>query len=473
MSVMFFTSTAFGHTRRSRLDARRFVALALLCAAGVGACKAELRPVVRNPAAPGTALDAGSLDAAITLLPDATPGPDAPADVSPPDAGCVSTLLSPLPLDLLFLVDRASTIGQLPEVSAALVAFLRAPSTDVGAGLQILPLPAHCDRDGDCFRGETCQVPSACDLGPLGPGLDQDEIPCGAGLEACPPLSVCRPLGRCSKTLHRCADIGLPCAGRLAENLCEPLAKACFLNGEAAASCDLADYGKPLVPIGRLPGVDRDLAYAIDGQNTADNPSSPLGPALAGSLDYLRAHLVANPGHRAALVLVSNGYANACVDTGQYGLVTLVRRAHGAVPGIDTYVIGVGDTSVGPPFPPNLVDLAAGGGTQSPFILDRRNLEDGLQAILSQVQLRATTCELGIDVPVGPDSIVLRTVGGDAQDIRHVGGATECDPSSGGWYYQAQPTPVAVLCPATCRVFRGRRTPWAELTYGCPSGSVP
>jgi hypothetical protein len=470
---MFSIFTGWGHARRSRLDARRFVALALLCGAGVGACKAELRPVVRDPAAPGTALDAGSLDVAITPPPDAAP--DAPVDVhvSPPDAGCVSTLLSPLPLDLLFLVDRFSTTGQLPAVSAALVAFLRAPSTDVGAGLQMLPLHAHCDRDGDCYAGETCRVPSACDKGPLGPGLDQDEIPCGTGLDACPPLSVCRPLGRCSQTLHHCADIGLPCAGRLAENLCEPLAKTCFLNGEAAASCDIADYGKPLVPIGRLPGVDRDLAYAIDGQDTADDPSSPLGPALEGSLDYLGAHLVANPGHRAALVLISNGYVNACVATGQYGIVTLVRRAHGAVPGIDTYVIGVGDTSVGPPFPSGLVDLAAGGGTEAPFILDWRNVENGLQSILSQVQMRATTCELGIDVPVGPDSIVLRAVGGDAQDIPHVGGATDCGSSSGGWYYNAQPTPVAVLCPATCRVFRGRRSPWAELTYGCAAGSLP
>ena len=135
-------------------------------------------------------------------------------------------------------------------------------------------------------------------------------------------LSVCRPLGSCSQTLHPCADIGRPCAGRLADNLCEPLAKTCFLNGEAAASCDIADYGRPLVPIARLPGVDRDLAYAIDGQDTADAPSSPLGPAVAGSLDYLRAHLVANPGHRAALVLIGNGYVNACAATGLYDVVT-------------------------------------------------------------------------------------------------------------------------------------------------------
>ena len=142
------------------------------------------------------------------------------------------------------------------------------------------------------------------------------------------------------------------------------------------------------------------------------------------------------------------------------------------MPVIDTYVIGVGDTSVGPRFAPNLGDLAKGGGTEAPFVLDRTDVANGLQAILPGAD-RATTCELGIDIPVGPDSIVLRTVGGNAQDILHVGGATDCDPSSGGWYYDARPTPVAVLCPATCRVFRGRRSPWAELTYGCADGSAP
>src|SRR4051794_20890563 len=137
MSVTFSTLTTVGHARRSRLDVRRFAALALLCAAGVGACKAELRPVVADPAAPGTARDAGSLDVAITLAPDAAPAPDAPVDVhvASPDAACVSTPLAPLPLDLFFLVDRFTTAGQLPAVSAALVAFLRAPSSDVGAGL--------------------------------------------------------------------------------------------------------------------------------------------------------------------------------------------------------------------------------------------------------------------------------------------------------------------------------------------------
>jgi Mg-chelatase subunit ChlD len=69
--------------------------------------------------------------------------------------------------------------------------------------------------------------------------------------------------------------------------------------------CDLSAYERPAVAIGLLPAAESMLVQAL----TQHQPmgGTPMGPAVKGALGQLQAYRAAHPGHKAALVLASDG----------------------------------------------------------------------------------------------------------------------------------------------------------------------
>ena len=69
--------------------------------------------------------------------------------------------------------------------------------------------------------------------------------------------------------------------------------------------------------------------------------STPLGPALQGAVNALKKHLAAHPGHKAVLVVATDGSPSGCIPGAIPDIAKiLVADRMGANP-VTTYVIGV------------------------------------------------------------------------------------------------------------------------------------
>ena len=66
-----------------------------------------------------------------------------------------------------------------------------------------------------------------------------------------------------------------------------------------------------------------------------------MAPALVGALAHARAHQVANPTHRVAMVLATDGLPASCLPQDGDGMAALVAAASMGAPPISTYAIGV------------------------------------------------------------------------------------------------------------------------------------
>ena len=257
------------------------------------------------------------------------------------------------PLDLMLLVDTSESMldqsgnqSKWSMAHEALGAFVRDPgSMGLGVGLTFFPAPATpraCTSDMDCGLNSTggllCAPRGAC-VGATGDprgAMACDNLPF---LETCPMGLRCAGLGRCSMSGGDCVAQGAPCPGG-AGDVCGPGDKVCrggsLLGGP---NCDVAAYARPRVPVTALPGGASMLAAALDGVRPAG--LTPMGPAVSGALQNLRAHLATNAGRRAALVVATDGLPMGCAADSVDAVATALQMGRAATPAISTYVIGV------------------------------------------------------------------------------------------------------------------------------------
>jgi hypothetical protein len=447
-----------------------------------------------GPASEGARGAGGSTGAASSPigLPDAFA---ADARMTGPADKCAedSYAADAVPLDLLLLVDSSGSMADLAGQRSkwemardALVAFVRDPkSASLGVGLQFFPyfaLGQTCATDADCGRMAPrpnfwCHTSSAC-LGPSTPLSGARS--CDPGLPLCSGGTTCTPLGRCSVTNVACVPGGRPCPGTVPGDSCVAEPKTCqtsFLN--QPGSCMPADYQKVVVPIAPLPAAEPNLSGVI----TAKVPvgGTPMGPAAAGALAHLSEHLQAHPGHKAVLVMVTDGLPQSCVGDGVAAVAARLEAARMATPAIATYVIGVFDPMALGNSQGALATLATAGGTNTPFVLSptddltRRFIES-----LNQIRGAALACDFKIPLPMlnngasaldfGKVNVRINTPTG-ADDLPYVTSADRCDTTRGGWYYdvlpsQGKPTRV-VVCPATCTRLQEGGNLKVEIRYGC------
>jgi hypothetical protein len=241
--------------------------------------------------------------------------------------------------------------------------------------------------------------------------------------------------------------------------------------GIAPASCDVAQYANPEVPIAPLPGV----AGAITASLAAHQPSSftPTGPALEGALQYASGWAAAHPDRQTIVLLATDGYATECDPQSPSGLGALAAAALAQTPKVYTFVIGIG--SLG-----NLNQVAVAGGTREAFIIPDTAQDVSGQIVDALLGIAAAPISCNLPIPVSNDggtadpdfvNIEFTPPGRPTRKLVRVTDAAACATTPDGWYYDHPFTPTTIIiCPQTCQTF-GAGT--LEILLGCETVSGP
>ena len=130
---------------------------------------------------------------------------------------------------------------------------------------------------------------------------------------------------------------------------------------------------------------------------------TPTGPAVKGALAHARAHQVANPGHRVALVLATDGPGGLCEQRDAAAISALVAAEAKGAPPILTYVIGAFSAEGLASDVPFVESVAAAGGTGKAFVLNTDpDLAGNFLDALKKIRDASLPCEFVIPRPNGP-----------------------------------------------------------------------
>jgi hypothetical protein len=386
-----------------------------------------------------------------------------------------------VPLDLVLLVDRSMSMAgsKWDMTTKALTAFVSdARSAGLGVGLQFFPVsPVEhaCASNTDCGGIDSVCVERRVCLGTKWMGIPPScggprDMPCAAG-------TTCVPLGQCALSSTYCTAFGKPCPDGPMTDLCTPIGKICE-GADFSESCSADSYGKLNVRIGPLPLAQPALVAIISA--TRPDGGTPMAQAVEGTMGFLQAYARANPTHRVALILATDGVPSHCgtaSNNPEAAITARLTAARMATPSISTYTIGVFAPNEGMDGPNAVNMFAAAGGTGTGFVLDPSgDLTKKLLDALNTIRGAALPCEFTIPPPTsGPLDLEKVNVhfegSAGKQDVPYVGTAAMCDPVMGGWYFDvdpatAMPTKI-VVCEKTCGVFKADLLGKVQIGYGC------
>lgn len=227
--------------------------------------------------------------------------------------------------------------------------------------------------------------------------------------------------------------------------------------------CSATRYATPAVGMTTLPDATK-LATSIDGTSPISDRGTPTLPALEGAFQYAEAVLAAEPTHRVAVVLVTDGEPRDCGST----VDGVSARAAAARARIPTFVVGVGGNQ-------SLDILAFNGGTDKAIVVDTQDptkTGDAMRDALAKVQ-GTLGCDFAIPdagTPVDPSKVnVMLTLAGTPSSLAY---DEACSPS-GGWHYDSPANPGRiVLCPSTCGEARASTNARLEVVFGCATKRV-
>ncbi|MBX3129574.1 MAG: VWA domain-containing protein [Polyangiaceae bacterium] len=246
--------------------------------------------------------------------------------------------------------------------------------------------------------------------------------------------------------------------------------------GSSVPACDQQEYAKPDVPFGTLPAN----AQAIISFMASASPNglgTPTYPALGGAIlkgVELRQN---NPGHTAAVLLVTDGEpqgpAASCsgVDPEDWAAIAGLAAAGAAFdPPVLTYVVGL--PGVDQSF---ANQIAQAGGTASAILVSQTNVAKEFEEALAKVRGQALPCEFEMPAQVtsgqyDPDKVnVVLDAGGKITKILQT---TDCT-AGAGWYYDDPLDPKKILlCPAICSDVKQDYTAKLDILLGCKTETV-
>jgi hypothetical protein len=361
-------------------------------------------------------------------------------------------------------------------VKSALRAFLRGKSAQgIGVGLQYFPLqkpnvPPSCVKDTDCGDAGPCNVPGVCwdDLQFFDhPCYDASDCLFGACVarQACDnaPNILCTGVKSCGKDAQG-TDLGA-CTLVEVPGVCA-----------TPTLCDPSAYATPAQPIAPLPDAASALIASLDAQTPSGD--TPTGPALRGALQQASSWASGHADHRVVAVLATDGSPTACSPTNTDEISDLAADAL-ADQNLKTVVIGVltqDDLDSG--LKVSLDKIARGGGTGQAILVDTaKDITAQFQAALDSIRIDPLTCEFKIPEPAAGKDLDYGRVnvsfksGKQSTPLYYVGNVDDCDPDSGGWYYDRDPKrglPATILvCPANCSTFQATTTAKVEIALGC------
>jgi hypothetical protein len=292
--------------------------------------------------------------------------------------------------------------------------------------------------------------------------------------------TTCVLVGECSQSHAKCPEVGKPCPGGMAGDMCAPPVGTCAFPGD---SCDPTLYESPIVPIAELPGGAKALLDAVDLTEDQAGFSSPLSAAVKGTLTFLRKRAAAPDARPAALVLVTEARKaeRTCAPGDPLAAMADLAAAARANPPVPTYVIGLVGGDAQTTSRENLAQLATAGGAATPFVLD--NADQGLarfQEALGKIRSAVLPCDLAIPAAamgqLDYQKVNVTLVGSSSKaDLGYVGKAAACG-AKGGWYYDVDPSggkPSRILlCPESCQALKGDPAAKAELVVGCATRQI-
>jgi Mg-chelatase subunit ChlD len=468
---------------------------ALLALSMLVACHA---PVVSSAEGPADAAVTADAAARASVSPDA-PFNFAPADAQPPPAGgtpgatCAAEVhkAQAVTVDVFFLLDASPSMDELAGskskwqmVEGALSSFIADPrSAGLSVAVEFFPLgELGCTSDQDCqgyFPGKAAP-PGTCQLLPYGlcvppGGPPTDEI-CYYADHSCPAGDDCLPQpGLCEGTPVPCPSPGGTCGGILTGRACLMYYGSCLV--DTALDCASSIYERPQLEFTALPSgapaASSTLARRKPGNGT------PMQQAVQGALAYVDRYIGAHPDHRGVVVLVTDGRPESDCPEDTTAIVSAVAAAQSGLARISLYTIGVfgpTDAVLGGAL---LDRMAAAGGTTKAFVLQPdSDLASTALATLEQIRGATLPCRFTIPPPTagaldyGKVNVHHSSGGGGGEDLGYVPDAAHCDPTRGGWYYDADPTrgghpTQVVVCPASCTRINSDPQGEVELRFGC------
>jgi hypothetical protein len=238
-------------------------------------------------------------------------------------------------------------------------------------------------------------------------------------------------------------------------------------------SCNIPDYGVAAVPIAPLPANAAPISTALHALSPAGR--TPTRVAMEGALKVATDWAAAHPSHKVVIVLQTDGDPNVC-DSTVDAVSAVAKRGFIAVPSIPTYVIGVGTTD-------SLNAIAAAGGTTQALLVDT-NADTKQQFIDAMNKVRGSAqvpCEFLLPDPGGGNTLdptrvnVAFTPNGGARptSLLQATNLAECDPATGGWFYDDNLTPTRItLCDASCGQVTADSSARVQVLLGCQSHPI-
>jgi len=244
-----------------------------------------------------------------------------------------------------------------------------------------------------------------------------------------------------------------------------------FFPAEGVVSADACSpwlYDEPTVDFGELPDHYASLVDGLQAQSPV-GASTPTWGALKGSLTAAAALQDAQPNHKVALVLASDGAANGCADPyNEAGELASLAASARNYNGVETYTIAMQGALID-----ELDQIAEAGGTEHAYDVtdDITQFSDKM----SEIRAAAASCAFAIPQSDGEDfdplalNVSFSPDGGVFSSIPHVESPFACGIGI-GWYYDqpANPTKV-VLCPTSCSDLGQGTAPEVLLEFGCPT----
>jgi hypothetical protein len=256
------------------------------------------------------------------------------------------------------------------------------------------------------------------------------------------------------------------------------------LADEDEPKCELANYSSPEITFAQLPAnidpiatsltehhFDYESAFESGDEIEELRSGTPTRPAVEGALSYVHGWLEANPGHRAAIVLATDGEpTGVCDDNDVDDVAQVLESAAQQTPAVVTYVVGIGEID-------RLDELASAGGTgRSAFLVDGSGSEtqDQFLAALREIRGTALSCEFGLPEPqtgqIDPMKVnvdLFLDPAGAALELGQVQSQDECADAH-GWYYDDPDSPALIsLCPASCTAASSDADARIDVALGC------
>jgi hypothetical protein len=230
---------------------------------------------------------------------------------------------------------------------------------------------------------------------------------------------------------------------------------------------------QPQVPLDSLSNMTHEQAL-INAFN-ARNPGglTPMEAALAGAETWaLAQQMSSETGRRVVVVLLTDGLPTACSE--DIDVIKSYAANAYAQAEILTFAVGLQGSAEA-----QMDEIAVAGGTAHGYFIGAGNAEQDLLAALEDIQEIAVACTFAM--PESPDptkeidpaQVDITYDPGDGSGttpLEQVSSEADCDPVTGGWYYDDNANPsIITLCPASCDMINDVNKPDGslELTAGC------